>query len=198
MFHTLKGRRFLGLLKNPLIIVATPLWGKCEDETRTPKSGNLESSGTLATLELNCRGQNTSPWGVIYIFGKVLKCKCRKWTHMSHSNIYSISYGRKKGWESNCQFDSRSLKVGNRPDPSVCMWNVTHHWKFVEESYKFALDLIPIGGLSWELSVPKVLRVQTGIVSGLLLGSPGTKSHLDVGAVGKCRKYYTGEGGGFL
>ncbi len=26
-------------------IIATPLWGKCEDETRTPKSGNLESFG---------------------------------------------------------------------------------------------------------------------------------------------------------
>jgi hypothetical protein len=33
--------------------VATPLWGKCEDEIRTPKSGNLESSGTPKTLELN-------------------------------------------------------------------------------------------------------------------------------------------------
>jgi hypothetical protein len=41
--------------------VATPLWGKCEDETHTPKSENVESSGTLATSEFNCRGQNTSP-----------------------------------------------------------------------------------------------------------------------------------------
>ncbi len=31
------------------IIVATPLWGKCEDETHTPESGNLESSRTPAT-----------------------------------------------------------------------------------------------------------------------------------------------------
>ncbi len=34
-------------------------------------------------------------------------------------------------------------------------------------------------------------------VSKLLLGSPGTKSHLDVSAVGKHREYYMGEGGGF-
>jgi hypothetical protein len=27
-------------------VVATPLWAKCEDETHTPKSGNLESLGT--------------------------------------------------------------------------------------------------------------------------------------------------------
>jgi len=35
------------------------------------------------------------------------------------------------------------------------------------------------------------------VVSGLLLGSPGTKSHSDVGAVGRHREYYMGEGGGF-
>jgi len=32
---------------------------------------------------------------------------------------------------------------------------------------------------------------------GLLLGSPGTKSHLDVGATEGQRIYYMGEGGGF-
>ncbi len=41
------------------------------------------------------------------------------------------------------------------------------------------------------------MGVQTGTVSGLLLGSPGTKSHLDVGAVERRREYYMGEGGGF-
>jgi len=39
--------------------------------------------------------------------------------------------------------------------------------------------------------------VQTVAVSGLLLGSPGTKNHLDVGAAGRHREYYMGEGGGF-
>jgi hypothetical protein len=34
-------------------------------------------------------------------------------------------------------------------------------------------------------------------VSGLLLGSLGTKSHSDVGAAGRHGKYYMGEGGGF-
>ncbi len=43
------------------VYVATPLWGKCEYETRIPKSGNLESSGTSKTLELNCGDQNTLP-----------------------------------------------------------------------------------------------------------------------------------------
>ncbi len=34
-------------------------------------------------------------------------------------------------------------------------------------------------------------------ISGLPLGSPGTKSHLDVGPVERCKVYYKGEGGGF-
>ncbi len=32
---------------------------------------------------------------------------------------------------------------------------------------------------------------------GLLHGSPGTKSHLDVGATERHKEYYMGEGGGF-
>jgi hypothetical protein len=42
-----------------------------------------------------------------------------------------------------------------------------------------------------------VARVQTGIVLGLLLGSPGIKSHLDVDVVERRKEYYMGEGGGF-
>ncbi len=34
-------------------------------------------------------------------------------------------------------------------------------------------------------------------ISGLPLGSPGTKSQLDVASVERCRIYYKGEGGGF-
>ncbi len=34
-------------------------------------------------------------------------------------------------------------------------------------------------------------------ISGLLLGSPGTKNHSNVGAVERHKEYYMGEGGGF-
>ncbi len=171
--------------------------GKCEDEAHTPKSGYLESSGPRATSELDNRGQNTSPWSVLYTVGKALKCRCRKWPCMSHLDICSTSYGRKKGRESNWQFDSRPQKVGNRPDPWVCRRKTTQHWKALKESYKIASDLIPIRGLSRELLAPKVPRLQTGTISGLPRGSPGNKSHWDAGAVEQCRKYYMGEGGGF-
>jgi hypothetical protein len=111
-----------------------------------------------------------------------LKCRCRKWPRMSHLDIYNISYGKKKGRESNWQFDSRPLKVGNRPDPGVCRWSATHHWKALKKTYKFSLDFIPIRGLNKELWTHKVPRVQTRTISGLLLGNPGTKSHSDVDA----------------
>jgi hypothetical protein len=131
------------------------------------------------------RSKHLSPWGVLYTVGKALKCRCRKWPCMSHSDICSTSYDQKKGQESNWQFDSRPQKVGNQPDPGVHRWSATHHWKALkalEENYKFALDLIPIRGLSRELWTPKVPGVQTRTISRFLLGSLGNKSHLDAGA----------------
>jgi hypothetical protein len=168
--------------------VTTPLWVKCEDETHTPKGENLESSGTPKNSELNCRGQNTSHWGVLYTIGKVLKFKCPKWPRMSHLDICSPSYGQKRGRESNWQFDSRPLKVGNRPESDVWRRSATWRWKALKESYKIASDLIPIRGLSKKLWMPKVPRVQTGTVSGLLLESPGKKCHSDVPSVGSYRE----------
>jgi hypothetical protein len=180
-----------------MLFVATPLWAKCEGEAHTPKSGNLESFGTFENSELNCRGQISLYLSVLGVIGKVLKCKCPKWPRMSHLDICSPSYGQKKGRESNWQFDSRPLKVRNRPLPDICRRSATWSWKNLEESYNFGSDLTPIGGWSWEIWAPKVSGVQLGTVSGLLFGSLEKKSHLDVASVESCRVYYMGEGGGF-
>jgi len=40
----------------------------------------------------------------------------------------------KKGRESNCQFDSRPLKVANHPDFLACRWRVTYRWKALNEA----------------------------------------------------------------
>ncbi len=112
-------------------------------------------------------------------------------------DICNTCYGQKKGRKSNWQFDSRPLKVGNRPDFLVCRWRATYYWKYFDERYNFALDLISIGGLHAKLWRPKVAGVPTLTISRLPLGSPGTKSHLDVGPVGSHKIYYKGEGGGF-
>jgi len=116
---------------------------------------------------------------------------------MGHLDIWSTSYGQKKGRESNWQFDSRSLKVGNRPDSGAYRWSATHRWKALNETYNFDLDLIPIRVWGEELWASKVPRVQTGTISRLQFGSPGKKSHLDGSLAESCREYYIGEGGGF-
>ncbi len=104
---------------------------------------------------------------------------------------------KRRGRESNCQFDSQPLKVGNRPLPDVRFRNATRRWKALDESYIFALDRIAIGGLLAKLWGSKVSRVPFGAISGLPLGSLGKNSHLDVASMESYRVYYKGEGGGF-
>jgi hypothetical protein len=70
---------------------------------------------------------------------------------MNHLDICNTSYGKKKGRESKCQFDSGPLKVENQPDLDACRWSGTHHWKALNDSYNFALDLAPIESLNKEL-----------------------------------------------
>jgi hypothetical protein len=168
-----------------------------EGSVRSPLTLPKMGLGTPKNSKRNCRGQNTSYWNNLYTIGKVLKCKCPKWPRMSHLDIYSTSYGRKKGRESNWQFDSRPLKVRNRPDSGACRWSATDYWKALEESYNFGLDLIRIRVWGEKLWASKISRVQIGTVSGLHFGSSGKKSHLDASAVESCREYYMGEGGGF-
>jgi hypothetical protein len=147
----------------------SPTLGKVED---------LESSGTPECLELDNKAQNTSHWGVIGVIGKVLKRRYRKWPRIGHLDIWSPSYGQKKGRESNWQFDSRPLKVGNWPAPDVRWGSATWRWKALFKGYNFGSDLIPIRGQGKKLCSSKVPGLQPGTVSGLHFGSPGTKSHL--------------------
>jgi hypothetical protein len=94
-------------MSQPYFECRNPTLRKCEDETHIPKMGTWESSWTLESSEFDCKGQNTLHWGVLYIIGKLSKCRCPKWARMTHLDIYNISYGQKKGRESNWQFDSR-------------------------------------------------------------------------------------------
>ncbi len=66
-----------------------PTLRECEDETHTPEVETWESSRTPRTSEFDYRGQNTSHWGVLYIIGKLSKCRCRKWACMGHLDICS-------------------------------------------------------------------------------------------------------------
>ncbi len=77
-----------------------PTFGRMGGWHSHPEMGTWESTGTPKTSEFDCRGQNTSHWSVLYIIGKLSKCKCRKWARTSHLDIYSTSYGKKRGRES--------------------------------------------------------------------------------------------------
>jgi hypothetical protein len=129
--------------------------------------------------------------------GKLLERRCLKWAYIAHLDIWNTSYGQKKGRESNWQFDSRPLKVGNRPLLDVRFESATRRWKTLDESYNFASDHIVIELCSREISASKVPGLQPGVVSGLPLGSPGKNSHLDATSAASYRVYYKGEGGGF-
>jgi hypothetical protein len=79
----------------------------------------------------------------------------------------------KKGRESNWQFDSRPLKVGNRPLPEVRFERATWRWKDLDEGYNFGLDLVAIQLCSWELWRFKVLEVPPGQFRDSISGVPG-------------------------
>ncbi len=87
-----------------------------------PSSGSNKGLGSASTRtpktsESNCRGQNTTLWCILYIIGMLLKSRCLNWACMTHLDICNTSYGKKKGRESNWQYDSWTLKIGNWPDP---------------------------------------------------------------------------------
>jgi hypothetical protein len=135
--------------------------------------------------------------GVLYIIGKLLKRRCLKWARIAHLDIWNTSYGQKKGRESNCEFDSRPQKLGNRPDLLSCRGRATYCSKALDENYNFASDHIAIRGLLAKLWGSKVAGVSFGAISGFPLGSPRKNSHLDVASVESYKVYYKGEGGGF-
>jgi hypothetical protein len=136
----------------------------------------LESFGTLEFLEFDKKVQNTSHWDVLGVIGKVLKRRCPKRPRIGHLDICIPSYGQKKGRESNWQFDSRPLKVGNRPLPDIRFESATRRWKALEESYNFDLDLVAIELCSRELWAPKVPGLQPGQFRDSNLGVPGKRA----------------------
>jgi hypothetical protein len=144
-------------------LVATLLW------PRLGKSEELESSGTPECSELDSRTQNISHWGVLGVIGKFLKLRYRKWPRIGLLDICRPSYGQKKGRESNWQFDSRPLKVGNRLALDVRFGSVIRRWKDLDEGYNFGSDLVAIRGQGeelWPLKVPGVQNRDTWLNFG--------------------------------
>jgi hypothetical protein len=160
------------------------------------KSEDLESSGTPECLKFDSKAHITLHWGVLGVIGKVLKRRYRKWPRIGHLDICSPSYGQKKGRESNWQFDSRPLKVGNRPLFDLRFESAIRRWKDLDEGYKFGSNLVAIRRAVGSYELPKSrdsTRDSFGTISGLQPGSPGSpgkKWHSGVGATESHRIYY--------
>jgi hypothetical protein len=90
-----------------------------------------------------------------------------------------------------------TIKSQESPKFLACMWHATYCWKALNKGYNFAENFISIKGLHTKLWAHKVVRISVVRISGLALGSPRTKCHLDVGLVERHKVYYKGEGGGF-
>ncbi len=177
-----------------MLLGVQKVWGHSQVNSHV---GSWSPERTFESSERNFRGQNSLLWRVIYIIRKLLKFRCLKWALIAHLDIWNTSYGQKKGWESNWQFDSRPLKVGNWPNSLACKQRATYRWKSLDEGYNFSLNCIAFGGLHKKLCALKVTGVPAVAISGLPLESLGTKSHLDVAPLERRRVYYKGEGGGF-
>jgi len=87
-------------------------------------------------------------YSVLYTIGKLLKRRYLKWARIVHLNISNTSYGQKKGRESHSResasFDSRRLKVKNRPEILGFRERAKYCWKALNKTYNFALDRIAI------------------------------------------------------
>ncbi len=109
--------------------------GECEGITDALPSGlalwELESRWIFKFLKNSLKGQNSLYWRLHYTIKNFLRFRCSKWARMIHLNTYNTSYGRMKGWESKCQFDSWSPKVWNHLELCVCRKCATYHWKLL-------------------------------------------------------------------
>jgi len=140
--------------------------------THTPPSGvplwELESLWSPKFSENSFKSQNSFDWKLFYIIGKLLKFRCLKWAYMFHLNTYNISYGRKKGQESEYKFDSDPLKVENCLYLHVCKQHPTYLWKALEKVYNFVINLTLIRSMQKKLWASKVAKVPIWRILGLL------------------------------
>jgi hypothetical protein len=131
----------------------------------------LESQWTPESLKNNLRNKKSLDWGLPYTIEIFLRHRCLKRGRIIHLTIYNTSYGRKKGRESKCQFDSRPLKVRNCLDLHGCRRHAAYHWKALNKDYNFTLDFDSIRGLHKKLWASKVMRVPISRIARLLIWS---------------------------
>jgi hypothetical protein len=85
-----------------MLLGVQKVWGNEPSHSQVNSHvGSWSPKWSPKSLERDCMGLNPFPWRVIYIIGKLLKCRCLKWARIAHLDIWNTSYGQKKSWESN-------------------------------------------------------------------------------------------------
>jgi hypothetical protein len=136
------------------------------------KNEDLESSGTPECLEFDSKAQNTSHWGVLGVIGKFLKRRYRKWPRIGHLDIFSPSYGQKKGRESVWLPTTKSREsTSSRPPNWECDTSLKRSRRGLQVWFRPRRDQ----------------TLQSGVISSQ---SPGKKWHSGVGAAESHRVYY--------
>jgi hypothetical protein len=93
------------------------MWESVKEWTLTLRSElplwKLELRWNLESSKSDWRGQNLLDWRVPYVI----------WT------LQTQVMGRRKVGSQIAKFDSRPLKVKNRPNFLACRWRARYHWK---------------------------------------------------------------------
>jgi hypothetical protein len=116
---------------------------------------------------------------------------------MTHLDISYTIHGKKKGQESNWQFDS-TIKCWESTRLScvqvACDTPLESSRQELQLCFRPHLDRRS----KREVIAPQSCGTSNLDNFGTPFESPGTKSHFDVTLTERCRVYYMGEGGGFL
>ncbi len=135
---SLKIRESIGWHAPSSLLVSQPYFWKSGGMTLTLPKWGLGSPLGLPKLQSLISGVKTPCIEVFFI-------------SMESYQILDVENGLAWGiWTFAAQVMTKK-KVGNRPDLGAWRWSATYRWKALDESYMFALDLIPIGGMSKEL-----------------------------------------------
>ncbi len=121
-----------------------------------------------------------------------MECRCLKWAHMTHLDIWNTSYAQKLAiWLPT----TKSRELIWFPCVQVaCNISLKSSWQGLQLCFRLHLN--------WR-SARKVMGPQSregpnfGNFKGLPFGSPERKCNLDVDLVERQRVYYKGEGDGF-
>jgi hypothetical protein len=128
------------------------------------------------------------------IIRKVLKCRCLKGLLIVHLDVIDMSHDKKKGQESNWEFDSWSQIPTKQGSNKIRLGHVIHHWKIFLKAIRYYLAFSKQNWFEKNMNGQSFGTTKV-LVLGLPLGNHREKWHLDVVPIDRHTIYYK-EGNG--